>query len=133
AGLLEKKSSRRGFLLGSAMVGSAVAVAGCAPGTQPGSPHNHITDCAGGLCHDGFTEFCCSINNGVNACPPGSFAGGWWRADFSSFCNGTRYYIDCMQDCCGPTFNQGGRTWCAGCVACQCGPSCDNRKVYCNY
>src|SRR4029077_4203018 len=78
AGLLEKKSSRRGFLLGSAMVGSAVAVAGCAPGTQPGSPYNHITDCAGGLCTDGYTEFCCTINNGVNACPPGSFAGGWW-------------------------------------------------------
>ena len=38
AGVLERKSSRRGFILGSAMVGSAVAVAGCAPGTQPGSP-----------------------------------------------------------------------------------------------
>ena len=111
AGLLEKKSSRRGFLLGSAMVGSAVAVAGCAPGTQPGSPYNHITDCAGGLCTDGYTEFCCTINNGLNACPPGSFAGGWWRADFSSFCNGTRYYIDCMENCCGPNLGNG---FCAG-------------------
>jgi hypothetical protein len=130
AGLLEKKSSRRGFLLGSAMVGSAVAVAGCAPGTQPGSPYNHITDCAGGLCTDGYTEFCCTINNGVNACPPGSFAGGWWRADFSSFCNGTRYYIDCMQNCCGPNLGNG---FCAACVECTCGGGCDTRRIYCNY
>ena len=79
AGVLERKSSRRGFILGSAMVGSAVAVAGCAPGTQPGSPYNHITDCAGGLCTDGYTEFCCTINNGINACPPGTFVAGWWR------------------------------------------------------
>ena len=130
AGLLEKKSSRRGFLLGSAMVGSAVAVAGCAPGTQPGSPYNHITDCAGGLCTDGYTEFCCTINNGLNACPPGSFAGGWWRADFSSFCNGTRYYIDCMQNCCGPNLGNG---FCAGCTECRCGGDCNTRRVYCNY
>ena len=130
AGLLEKKSSRRGFLLGSAMVGSAVAVAGCAPGTQPGSPYNHITDCAGGLCTDGYTEFCCTINNGLNACPPGSFAGGWWRADFSSFCNGTRYYIDCMENCCGPNLGNG---FCAGCTECRCGGDCSTRRVYCNY
>ena len=71
AGVLERKSSRRGFLIGSAMVGSAVAVAGCAPGTQPGSPYSHITDCAGGLCTDGYTEFCCTINNGVERVPAG--------------------------------------------------------------
>jgi hypothetical protein len=130
AGLLEKKSSRRGFLLGSAMVGSAVAVAGCAPGTQPGSPYNHITDCAGGLCTDGWTEFCCTINNGLNTCPPGSFAGGWWRADFSSFCNGTRYYIDCMEFCCGPNLGNG---FCAGCTECRCAGDCSTRRVYCNY
>ena len=85
AGVLERKSSRRGFIMGSAMVGSAVAVAGCAPGTQPGTPYNHITDCAGGLCTDGYTEFCCTINDGINACPPGTFVAGWWRADYSSF------------------------------------------------
>jgi hypothetical protein len=130
AGLLEKKSSRRGFLLGSAMVGSAVAVAGCAPGTQPGSPYNHITDCGGGLCTDGFTEFCCTINNGLNTCPSGSFPGGWWRADFSSFCNGTRYYIDCMQNCCGPDLGNG---FCAGCVECTCAGDCSTRRIYCNY
>jgi hypothetical protein len=130
AGLLERKSSRRGFLIGSAMAGSAVAVAGCAPGTQPGSPYTHITDCGGGLCTDGWTEFCCTINNGLNACPPGSFAGGWWRADYSSFCNGTRYYIDCMQNCCGPDRGDG---FCAGCTECRCADGCDTRRVYCNY
>jgi hypothetical protein len=131
AGLLERKSSRRGFLIGSAMAGSAVAVAGCVPITTPGSPYKHITDCAGGLCTDGYTEFCCAINNGVNACPPGSFPGGWWRADYSSFCNGTRYYVDCMQDCCGP--RTGYQNFCAGCVECRCAADCNTRRVYCNY
>jgi len=130
SGLLERKSSRRGFILGSAMVGSAVAVAGCLPAVAPGSPYKHITDCAGGLCNDGYTEFCCTINNGLNACPSGSFAGGWWRADYSSFCNGTRYYIDCMQNCCGPNLGNG---FCAGCVECSCGGGCDTRRIYCNY
>jgi hypothetical protein len=129
AGLLERKTSRRGFIVGSAMVGSAVAVAGCDPVTTPGTPYSHITDCAGGLCTDGYTEFCCTINNGLNACPSGSFAGGWWRADYSSFCNGTRYYIDCMQNCCGPDI--GG--FCAGCVECTCGGDCNARRIYCNY
>jgi hypothetical protein len=130
AGVLERKSSRRGFLLGSAMVGSAVAVAGCAPGTQPGTPYSHITDCTSGLCTDGYTEFCCTINNGVNACPTGSFIGGWWRADYSTFCNGTRYYMDCMQNCCGPNLGNG---FCAGCVECTCAGGCDTRRIYCNY
>jgi hypothetical protein len=130
AGLLERKSSRRGFIMGSAMVGSAVAVAGCAPGTQPGTPYNHITDCGGGLCTDGYTEFCCTINSGLNACPTGSFIGGWWRADYSSFCNGTRYYMDCMQNCCGPSLGNG---FCAGCAECRCAGGCDTRRVYCNY
>jgi hypothetical protein len=130
AGVLERKSSRRGFILGSAMVGSAVAVAGCAPGTQPGSPYTHITDCAGGLCTDGYTEFCCTINNGINACPPGSFVAGWWRADYSTFCNGTRYYMDCNQSCCGPSLGNG---FCAGCSECRCAGGCDTRRVYCNY
>ena len=44
---------------------------------------------ASGLCTDGYTEFCCTINNGINACPPGSFAGGWWRAMASSAGSGS--------------------------------------------
>ncbi len=133
---LEARSSRRGFLVGTAMTGSALAAAGVRFATRPGTAYAAVTgsDCApGSLCQDGFTEFCCAINDGVNACPPNSFAGGWWRADFSSFCNGTRYYIDCMQHCCGPEFTSGGTRWCSGCVGCQCGGGCNNRKVYCNY
>ena len=82
AGLLERKSSRRGFLIGSAMVGSAVAVAGCAPGTQPGSPYSHITDCARRRSAPTATPSSAAPStSGLNTCPPGSFVGGWWRAD----------------------------------------------------
>jgi hypothetical protein len=130
-GVLERKTSRRGFLIGSAMAGSAVAVAGCMPAVKPGSSYTHITDCAGGLCTDGYTEFCCTINDGLNACPPNSFWGGWWRADYSSFCHGTRYYIDCMQTCCGPA--TGYQNFCAGCEECRCAVGCDTRHIYCNY
>ena len=131
SGLLERKTSRRGFIMGTAMAGSAVAVAGCVPATTPGSFYTHITDCSGGLCTDGYTDFCCTLNQGVNACPPNSFWGGWWRADYSSFCNGTRYYIDCMQNCCGPS--TGFQNFCAGCEECRCAGGCDTRRVYCNY
>ena len=128
---LASRSSRRGFLVGTAVTGSAVAAAGVKFATRPGTAYAAITDCPpGSACLDGYTEFCCTINGGQNTCPPGSFAGGWWRADFSSFCNGTRYYIDCMQDCCGPRRLDG---FCSGCVECQCGGGCDKRKVYCNY
>jgi hypothetical protein len=130
-GALEKRSSRRGFLIGSAMAGSAVAVAGCVPITQPGPPYTHITDCAGSFCNDGYTEFCCALTGGLNVCPTDSFAGGWWRADFSSFCNGTRYYIDCMQYCSGPL--TGYQNFCASSQECRCANGCDTRKVYCNY
>jgi hypothetical protein len=133
---LERGTSRRGFLIGSAMVGTAVAVAGVDYATRPGTAYGAITDCPGGMCTDGYTEFCCAINSGINACPPGSFAGGWWRADTSSFCGGgTRYYIDCMQTCCGPSKNycQSGYCFCESCVECQCAGNCNTRRVYCNY
>ncbi|MCJ7438671.1 MAG: hypothetical protein MUP97_13045, partial [Acidimicrobiia bacterium] len=102
------------------MVGTAVAASGCALITQPGAPFVRITDCPpGALCRDGYTEFCCVINNGINACPGGSVASGWWRADYSVYCNGTRYYIDCNDFGAPPP--------------CQCGNGCDTRKVYCNH
>jgi len=130
-GLLAARTSRRSFMVRAAMAGSAVAVAGCRPATRPGGSYDHIANCpSGSACRDGYTEFCCTINNGVNACPPGSFAGGWWRADYSVYCGGTRYYIDCMQNCCGP--RRGGQ-WCNGCVECTCGPTCNQRRIYCNY
>jgi len=131
SGLLARKSSRRGFLMGSAMAGSAVAVAGVDFALRPGSAYAQVTGCPpGSYCSDGYTEFCCSLTGGLNVCPSDSFAGGWWRADFSSFCNGTRYYIDCMQYCFGPDIGGG---FCAGTQECRCANGCDTRRVYCNY
>ena len=135
---LERGTSRRGFLIGSAMVGSAVAVAGVSYATRPGTAYATIVpgDCPGGFCTDGYTEFCCAINNGINACPVNTFAGGWWRADSSSFCGGgTRYYVDCMQTCCGALKNycQDGYCFCESCVECQCPSGCNSRRVFCNY
>ena len=135
---LERGTSRRGFLMGSAMVGSALAVAGADYVTRPGTAYAAITptDCATGFCTDGYTEFCCAINDGLNACPVNTFAGGWWRADSSSFCGGgTRYYIDCMQTCCGAPsgYCANGTCFCQGCVECQCPAGCNTRRVFCNY
>jgi len=65
---------------------------------------------------------CCTINSGHNNCPPGTYAGGWWKADRSSYCGGgARYYIDCNAKP-GTQF------------ACHCNDngSCDQRRVACN-
>jgi hypothetical protein len=132
SGLLDARLSRRSFiarttLLGSAVAASGVAVAGC---NTP--PYQSITGCPpGSACADGYTEFCCVINNGINACPPGTLPAGWWRADGSIYCGGgSRYYIDCNEVCCGPGLNNG---FCAGCSPCRCAVDCNTRKVHCNY
>ena len=131
SGFLDAKLSRRSFIARATLLGSAVAATGCAVVTQPGSPYQRITDCPPNtLCHDGYTEFCCAINAGINACPPDTVAAGWWRADYSVFCDGTRYYIDCNEACCGPVRRDGH---CAGCRECSCAHGCDTRKVNCNY
>ncbi len=131
SGFLDARLSRRSFIARTTLLGTAIAATGCAVVTQPGSPYQRITDCPpNALCRDGYTEFCCAINDGVNACPPNTTPAGWWRADFSVFCNGTRYYIDCNEVCCGPVRGDG---FCAGCGACSCAHGCDTRKVHCNY
>ncbi len=120
SGALGHRVSRRGFIAKTTLVGTAVAASGCAVVTQPGPPYQRITSCGGGaLCRDGYTEFCCVINKGVNLCPPGSIASGWWRADYSVYCNGTRYYIDCNDF--------------SGYAPCGCAAGCNTRKVYCNH
>ena len=70
-----RKSSRRGFLVGAAVTGSAFAAAGVKFTTQPGTAYaaHHRLPSADTLCRDGYTEFCCTINAGQNSCPPGSF------------------------------------------------------------
>ena len=75
---LAGKSSRRGFLGHAAVVGSALAVAPLRYLLHPQSAYAAIVrpwQCGSGLCGDGFTEFCCAINDGENACPPENIGG----------------------------------------------------------
>ncbi len=120
ATVLGAKSSRRSFLVRMAVVGSALTVAPLRFILQPGTAYGAVcgpdSSCAGG-----YTAMCCTIS-GENRCPPGSFAGGWWKADNSGLCCGTaaRYYIDCNALC---------RQECT----CRCARgTCDERKVCCN-
>ncbi len=74
--------ARRSFLLRVAVVGSALATAPLRYLLYPGTALAAVVgplECRSGKCADGYTEFCCEINQGgVNACPTGTFAGGWW-------------------------------------------------------
>jgi hypothetical protein len=135
---LAERTSRRSFLARATMTATAVSVGGIDFLVRPGTAYAAVCQCASGNCScnqaccDGYTQFCCTINNGVNACPSGTFAGGWWKADGSQFCAGPRYYIDCMGTChgCGCS----GGSFCPGCdgLTCQCAlGSCDNRHVGC--
>ncbi len=139
ASLLEGRSSRRGFLRRTALVGTAMVAA---PGDfvlRPGTAYAAICNCSGSSCQcgaqccDGYTEFCCTLN-GSNGCPPGTLYGGWWKADGSGFCgSGPRYYLDCNAPCgdcgCGPSGVCAGS--CSG-TPCGCANgSCNNRKAGC--
>ncbi|MFN2608174.1 MAG: twin-arginine translocation signal domain-containing protein [Acidimicrobiales bacterium] len=126
---LETRTSRRGFLTRAAMVGSALTVAPVRYLLRPMTAYAAICGCAnrscdcGGACCDGYTEFCCTLT-GSNACPAGTFAGGWWKADGTAFCSADgsapRYYIDC---------NLLAGTACG----CDCaGGNCNNRRKCCN-
>jgi len=112
--------SRRGFFGGAALVGAAMAVNPWGYLVRPASAYDTVCGSEPG-CNDGYSAFCCTINNGRNECPPDSFIGGWWKADNSSFCGGSaRYYIDCNAFKGGP--------W-----QCRCAEgSCDQRRVACN-
>jgi hypothetical protein len=127
--MLERRLSRRTLLQRIALVGSALAVAPVRYLLYPGTAMAAIApeDCPGGLCTDGYTAFCCQINNGLNSCPEGTFAGGWWMCtDYAGrlLCaeRGARYYVDC--NALPGTEFPGG---------CQCaGGSCENQRVACN-
>jgi hypothetical protein len=101
--VLESRTSRRGFLVRTATVGSALVVAPMRYLLQPQTALAAIVrpaQCLGGLCRNGWTEFCCTINNGLNVCPPYTFVGGWWKCtDYRGrqLCAdaGVRYYLDC--------------------------------------
>ena len=128
AALLAAKTSRRGFLIRAAVAGTAVAVNPLNYLLKPVTAYAAICGCGGydcdcgSACCEGYTAFCCEVNGGVNACPVGSFPGGWWRADGSIFCDGTRYIVDCNLSC-------DAEVW-PGC-GCARG-DCDRRVSACN-
>jgi hypothetical protein len=125
AAVLEKRTSRRGFLVKGAVAGSALAVSPWRYLLRPGTAYAAINcagqSCNGGACCDGYTEFCCVVNHGNNSCPPGTFEGGWWRADGSNFCaGGSRYYTDCNVFSGSP-------------CGCRCADGdCNRRRTCCN-
>jgi len=123
---------RRSFLLRVAVVGSALAYAPLRYLLYPGTALAAVVgpwDCGPGTkCAEGYTEFCCEINaGGANACPTGTFAGGWWMCtDYTGrqLCSEqrVRYYVDCNA-LPGQPFPGG----------CRCGnDNCNNRRVACN-
>ena len=134
------KTSRRGFLARSAIVGSALAVAPTHYVLRPGTAYAAICSCrgqacgCGSSCCDGWTEFCCTIT-GENRCPPGTLAAGWWKVDRSTFCSGgPRFYFDCNTGCgacaCGSSGVCSG-----GCTGTRCGCTngdCGLRATGCN-
>ena len=137
SGLLDRTTSRRGFLARTAVVGSAVAVDPLEYILHPGTAYASVCRCGDPACGcdspccDGYTEFCCTMH-GSNTCPSGTFAGGWWRADGSDFCGGgPRYYIDCHGEC--PT-SSGAAGFCPtqDGLTCECANGdCNNRVAGC--
>jgi hypothetical protein len=139
--LLRTRSNRRDFLTTAAVVGSALTVAPKKYVLEPVSAYTAVCACLGQdcpcgslCCADGYHEFCCTINKGQNTCPAGSFAGGWWKADGSMYCNGPRYYIDCVGLCtkCNQDCSQGH--YCTNCDTLTCGCAngdCNNRRSGC--
>ncbi|MCW2598871.1 MAG: hypothetical protein JWM02_700 [Frankiales bacterium] len=133
---LSGRTSRRGFLARSAVVGSALAVDGVGFLLKPQSAYASVCG-PSSSCASGWTVFCATINKGVNTCPPGSIAAGWWKADGASLCGGrARYIIDCNATCsrCATPGRAGiCAPQCWSC-RCTCGPAgqCDNRRVCCN-
>ena len=76
------KTSRHGFPARAALAGSALVVGPVRFLVKPESTYGVVTcaKCSGGSkCCAGWTEFCCTLNNGVNACPPYSYIAGWWK------------------------------------------------------
>jgi hypothetical protein len=101
SGVLANRIDRRGFLTRGAVVGSALAVSPLRYVLRPVTAYAAVCNCSGyscdcgSACCDGYTEFCCTLT-GQNSCPPGTAAGGWWKADAPGLCgDAPRYYMDC--------------------------------------
>jgi hypothetical protein len=112
--------SRRRFLGRTAIAASALTVNPLQYVLRPTSAYASVCG-EGASCSSGWTAFCCTVNDGANTCPSGSYAAGWWKIDSSPFCrDAPRYIVDC------------NRRPSASC-SCHCadGP-CDRRRVCCN-
>ncbi len=129
--------SRRGFLVSAAVAGSALATDAKAYALRPQTAYATICG-PGNTASSGWTVFCSTINKGVNSCPPGSFAAGWWKAADSSWCGrGYRYIVDCNASCSKCSTGCSGDHICdKGCWNCSCGTgstaTCDQRRICCN-
>ena len=106
---LATRFSRRSFVAKAGVAGAAFTVAPirslvrpesvlastkvpCVCGGSDCNPYNN-------KCCDGYTEFCFA-RSGHNACPDGTFIGGYWQCKSyqgSGLCadTGRRYYLDC--------------------------------------
>jgi hypothetical protein len=130
--VLERKMSRRNFVLRSAFAGSALSVGKAGFVLRPQTPYEELcispycgsSNCAcSDTCCVGFTEFCCMLDGGYNSCPEGTVMGGWWLADGSKYCKGPRYYMDCNAACACETGCGSGYPFCdTGCdgLHCEC-------------
>ena len=136
-GWLSGRTSRRGFLLKAGVLGTALAVDPKGYVLRPGTAYAAVCGPGAGAT-SGWTVFCATINGGVNACPPGSIAAGWWKADGASLCGGkARYIIDCNATCSKCTSAGARAGICSSsCWSCSCDSglpgTCDQRKVCCN-
>ena len=136
-GWLARRTSRRGFLVKAGVLGTALAVDPVGYVLRPGTAYAAVCG-PGASATSGWTVFCATINNGANACPPGSIAAGWWKADGASLCGGrARYIIDCNATC-SKCSTPGARAGIcsSSCWSCSCEQglpgTCDKRKVCCN-
>ena len=135
-GWLATRTSRRGFLVRAGVLGSALAADPTGFLLTPGTAYASVCG-PGSSCSTGWTAFCATINHGINACPPGSIAAGWWKSDGASLCGGrARYIVDCNATCTCSTGSGRAGICSPSCWSCRCtcGPAgqCDQRRVCCN-
>jgi hypothetical protein len=91
--------SRRDVLVGATVAATALATKPREYALTPVAAYATICG-PGNTASSGWTVFCATVNKGVNTCPPGSFAAGWWKAAGSSWCGGGyRYIVDCNARC----------------------------------
>jgi hypothetical protein len=131
-----RPASRRDVLVGATVAATALATKPKEYALRPVAAYATICG-PGNTASSGWTVFCATVNNGVNACPPGSFAAGWWKAADSSWCGGGyRYIVDCNASCSKCTTGCSDNMCDSKCWSCSCGTgssaTCDQRRICCN-